>query len=78
METLRAMDKFEEIDSRCHMVHIVHRLSQYIQNRWRKDAVRTLERTHRYPTIMHLITFLETVAREILDPVYGAMYNKPR
>jgi hypothetical protein len=73
VETLKAMNMLEEMDSRLRMVKIVGRLPGYLQGRWRKVAVEVLQATGRYPTIDKLVQFLEKVAREYNDPVFG--YN---
>ena len=60
-----------EIDNRSRMVKIVQRLPLQLQNRWRKDAVRQREESGVYPNIEALVKFIERVAKELNDPVFG-------
>ena len=75
-ETLEAMNKLEEIDTRRSMVKIVDRLPQFLQGRWRKLVVKTLETTGKYPSIARLTCFVSEAAREATDPVFGVSENK--
>ncbi len=79
-ETLRAMDKLEEIDSRVRMVKIVQRLPIYIQSRWTRLSVSVKESSGYYPGILYLVDFLDTVAKEANDPIFGAsaLHNDPK
>ena len=76
MESLRAMDMEDEIDTRIRMVNIVSRLPFNLQGRWRKIAVETLDVSQRYPNIKSLVQFLDKVARESNDPVFGYFPEK--
>ena len=77
-ETLEAMKKLEEIDTRRSMVRIVERLPQFLQGRWRKLVAKTLEATGRYPSIANLMRFVLEAAREATDPVFGVAEFKPK
>ena len=77
-ETLGAMSKLEEIDTRRSMVKIVERLPQPLQSRWRRLVVKSLETTNRYPSIAELVCFISEAAREVTDPVFGVSENKVR
>ncbi|XP_068717287.1 uncharacterized protein [Montipora capricornis] len=77
-ETLGAMDKLEEIDTRRSMVKIVERLPQLLQSRWRRLAVKSLETANSYPSIAELVSFVSEAAREVTDPVFGVSENKMR
>ena len=72
-ETFGAMGRLEEIDSRVRMVKIVQRLPVYLQSRWRKEAVNMKDRLGQYPNIRCLVEFLDKVANEMNDPVFGAV-----
>ena len=50
-ETLRAMGKLDEVDTRSRLVRLVERLPYFLQNRRRKEAVTTRENTGSYPDI---------------------------
>jgi len=76
-ETLRAMDMLGEIDSRLRMSRIVKRLPSWLQSRWRKLVMDELDFTGRYPNILRLVQFLDKVAREVNDPVFGLNDNAP-
>ncbi|XP_038049665.1 uncharacterized protein LOC119723179 [Patiria miniata] len=76
METLKAMNKLNEIDSRMRMVKVVERLPFFLQSRWRKEAVKTVEATGDYPNINKLAKFLNVAANEANDPVFGSLNTK--
>jgi len=70
-ETLKAMDRLNEIDNQSNLLRIVDKLPLYLQNSWRKEArgIR-VERSER-PSIMHLTAFVEKAAEVANDPVFG-------
>ena len=76
VETLNAMGRLNEVEDRSRMVALVQRLPLYIQGRWRKEAVHTLDRIGRYPGVQQLVTFLDKVSREVNDPVFGPLEFK--
>ena len=65
------MGRLGDVDSRVRMVKIVERLPPYMQSRWRTYAVDMLDRSHKYHGIAELSTFLDRLAREQNDPVFG-------
>ena len=71
VETLKAMGKLYEIDSRGRMVKILYRLPVHIQSRWRKLAIDHLDYHGEYPGVEVLARFIESTAREYNDPVFG-------
>ncbi|XP_064632781.1 uncharacterized protein LOC135491065 [Lineus longissimus] len=71
LEPLRAMNKLNEIDSQDRMVKVVSRLPVYLQSRWRKKAFESKDSKDRYPTFEELSRFLDRVADEACDPVFG-------
>ena len=71
VETLKAMDKLNEVDNRPRMVKIVEKLPLQLQNRWRKEAVSKREQFGVYPNIHDLVKFINRVAKELNDPVFG-------
>jgi hypothetical protein len=73
IEALRAMNKIDDIDSRGGMLKILSRMPMYLQSRWRRNAVDMLDRTGSYPNIEEFAKFLERVAREMNDPVFGVV-----
>ena len=73
VDTLKALGKINEVDTRSHMVKIIHRLPLHLQSRWRKSAVPELNVFGYYPGIDKLVSFLDCVCREINDPVFGEL-----
>ncbi|XP_071085478.1 uncharacterized protein [Haliotis cracherodii] len=69
--SLTAMSRLGEIDNQLRMRKIVEKLPFFIQGRWRKEAVNVLKRNGQYPGIGHLAEFIEIVAEELDDPVFG-------
>ena len=76
VETLRAMGRMEEIDTRSRMLKIVERLPTYIQGRWRRIAIDDMETKGRYPGIEQFAEFVQRAAREATDPVFGMASSK--
>jgi hypothetical protein len=72
METLKSMKRLQEVESQDRMVSIMLRLPMYLQSRWRKEAYRTRQRKDRYPSFLEFVEWLEMVAGEANDPVFGA------
>ena len=77
VETLRAMNMLQEIDTRCRMLKMLERLPFHITGGWRKEAVQHLEQYGRYPDVERFSVFLGRVAREINDPVFGVKHQMP-
>ena len=71
VETLRAMNMISEIDSRVRILIIINSLPNYLQSRWRKEAVSNRDNNGRYPSIEYLVSFIEKTAREVNDPVFS-------
>ena len=77
VETLRAMNMLQEIDTRCRMLKMLERLPFHITGSWRKEAVQHLEQYGRYPDVERFSVFLDRVAREINDHVFGVKHQMP-
>ena len=77
-ETLKAMGRLNEIDSRVRMVKIVERLPFYLQSRWRKEAVGMKAKSGMYPNIENLVEFLDRTSNEMNDPVFGTLHKEPK
>ena len=75
VETQRAMNMLQGVDSRCRMLRMLERLAFHITGNWRKEAVQHLEQYGRYPNVERLSVFLDQVAREINDPVFGVAHQ---
>ena len=67
------MNKLDELDSRNRQNKILDGLPSYLQSRWRTKAVDWLDKHGSYPDIESLADFLDKVAREANDPVFGAL-----
>ena len=70
-ETLTAMGRLEEVDTRSRLVRLVERLPTFLQTRCRKDAVRMRVQYGFYPGIEQFLMFLDEVVVELSDPVFG-------
>ena len=73
LETLRAIDRLNDVDSQERMVKVMSRLPVYLQSRWRKKAYQTRKDKVRYPNFEECVEFLEMVAEEACDPVFGKL-----
>ena len=71
VETLRAINMISEIDSRVRMLIIINSLPNYLQSRWRKEAVSNRDNNGRYTSIEYLVSFIEKTAQEVNDPVFS-------
>ena len=71
LETLNAMNKLAEVESQDRTVRISKRLPICLQTRWRKVACTTVDNTGYYPDFKKFTEFLNRVAREANDPIYG-------
>ncbi len=76
IKTLRAMGRLHEIDSSSKIVEILARLPETIEQRWGTQAVSYLERNGDYPGIEEFAAFVDIVAREKCDPVYGGVNKR--
>ncbi len=73
--TLKAMGRISEIDNQLRMKKIVEKLPFNMQARWRQQAVGCMRATGEYPDIDHLAQFVEMIAEEVNDPVFGLFDN---
>jgi hypothetical protein len=60
------------------MVRIEERLPFWLQQRWRKRAVDTLDARGTYPKVNDLIKFVAKAAKEANDPMFGTMASGNR
>ena len=63
-ETLRAMERLDEVDTRSRLVKLVQRLPYHLQTRWRKVAVDQRIKKGTYPNIDDFLEFLEGATLE--------------
>ncbi|XP_077997424.1 uncharacterized protein LOC144450652 [Glandiceps talaboti] len=78
LETLGAVDRLNDVDSQERMVKVMSRLPIYLQSRWRKQAYKTKKDRARYPDFQECVEFLEMVAEEACDPVFGKIEIQAR
>ena len=76
-ETLCTMGKLHEIDNNRSFPKIIKRLPFDVQRRWRTQAARTLKNKEQYPSLDELIDFIDLVATELTDPIYGKIGKFP-
>ena len=65
------MGCLREVDTRQRLVTLMQRLPENLQARWRKKAVSARDEDGVYPGITTFLDFLESVAREASDPIFG-------
>ena len=70
-DTLSAMDRLDEVDTRSRLVKLVERLPYCLQTRWRKEAVALRVKEGEYPGIHQFVEFLDAATVEMCDPVFG-------
>ena len=73
---LEQMGKVGEIDCQTLIAAVIDRLPNYIQNRWRRQAIECRHERQRYPNFEELVKFLSTEADVANDPVYGQSNQK--
>lgn len=71
MLTLKALGKMNEVELQDRMIQILSKLPFYVQSRWRKEAYDKRQRRGVYPTFEEFAIFLEKVAGEANDPIFG-------
>ena len=69
--TLKQTGRLHEIDTQNTILDIIGRLPQYVHNRWKRQAVQIRRDEGKYPFIGHLIEFVNDIAEEVNDPVFG-------
>ena len=75
VDTLTAMGKLSEVDSRTRLIQLVERLPLHLQNSWRTKAVDAKNKYNAYPDIEQFLAFIETTASYATDPAFG--YKTP-
>lgn len=79
LETLKAMRKLNEIDSQDRMAMVTYRLPVYLRTRWQKKVIDIKEAKKRYPNFEELSQYLDRIAEEACDPVFGRIgVQKPK
>ena len=60
------------------IIEVLHRCQQHIRNRWKKKALKAKKDTDSYPTFKDFVEFVNLIASEACDPVYGTEAAKTR
>lgn len=74
-ETLRAMKQLAG-DTHEKAIQVVKRLPFYLQNQYRKEAMRYVSKYSKYPGIDFLANFLDQAALQANDPLFSALEEK--
>ena len=71
---LKSLDSLSEVDTQATILELVGRLQGYIQIKWNRLALDMKKSKGSYPRFDHLVEFINDVAMELNDPVYGNMF----
>ena len=69
--TLGKLSMTSEIDTQHSIVSILERCPQYVQNKWTKKALKHKRENSVYPGFDSLVRFMNEIATEACDPVFG-------
>ena len=69
--TLGKLSMTSEIDNQHSIVSILERCPQYVQNKWTKKALKHKRENSVYPGFDSLVRFMNEIATEACDPVFG-------
>ena len=75
-ETLKELDMSSEIENQRSIMDIVQRCAPHIRNKWIKKALDDKDDKDEYPKFQDFVKFMERVAKQSLDPVYGTQNVK--
>ena len=70
-EVLSRMRKLTELDTQSAILEMMGRFPPYVQHRWKKVAMEMRRKFMKYPTLHEFVEFVEEMAAELNDPVYG-------
>ena len=68
---LTQLKMLHEVNSQSTILEIVERLPVYVQNRWKRNAFDIKKENACYPDFEDLVEFVQEIAGEVNDPVYG-------
>ena len=74
--TLMSLGKLYEVDTQASIVEVMERLPQYLQDRWKRQAMRHKRENKTYPSFEHFVKFVMQETDNATDPVYGSMSSK--
>ena len=68
---LHSLNQLVEVNSQQTITSVVEKLPAYIKNKWKRQATKMKRRDGRYPNFSEVVCFLQDVADDANDPVYG-------
>ena len=77
VSVLEKIDLFEEVGGQQTIRTIVQRCPQYIRNRWKDPALKHRRSNKRCPAFKEFALFMNDIAGDWGDPVYGHESEKP-
>ena len=77
VSVLEKIDLFEEVGGQQTIRTIVQRCPQYIRNKWKDHALKHRRSNKRYPAFREFALFMNDIAGDWGDPVYGHESEKP-
>ena len=69
--TLTQLEMLDEVNNQRQLLLILSRCPQFVRTRWKKKALKVKSEMERYPTFLDFVNFMDTISKEMNDPVYG-------
>ena len=60
-----------ELDTQSAILQMMNRFQPFIQQRWKKAALEMKRKLAKYPSLQEFAQFVQEIAAELNDPVYG-------
>ena len=76
LTALGQLGKCAELNTQQSIIDILQRCQPYVRNNWRKKALDCKRHNDVYPAFDEFVAFVQNVASEACDPVYGAVSTK--
>ena len=76
LTALGQLGKCAELNTQQSIIDILQRCQPYVRNNWRKKALDCKRRNDVYPAFDEFVAFVQNIASEACDPVYGAVSTK--
>ena len=76
LTALGQLGKCAVLNTQLSIIDILQRCQPYVRNNWRKKALECKRRNAVYPAFDEFVAFVQNVASEACDPVYGAVSTK--
>ena len=71
---LKQLEMTNEVNAQSVIIEIVGRLPNYVQMKWKKQALKHKHSKGKYPEFAELVAFIGHIAEECNDPVYGSFF----